>query len=317
MIACGDRSGTISIYSILSNKMEVSFSGHEAEITVLEFVRVGGQLILASGGRDRKINIFDASESDDTKKFDFIQRLDDHTSTVTAIVFSSQGLYFASASADKSVVFRKLVNPEGSLIEYRSFRRISLRSAVYDMKIYDTTTVLTANQDRKLMYINLITGEVERSIIPSLPGHVANVHGASVTSFCTLHDLNLLAICSSDKSLRLIGEKTGVIQTEKFGHGDLITDVINLGNNRLASSTGDGCIFVWKVTSNESIVNSQSNVATIESPTDDPSIATVQLSPFLKIIDKDLPVWARADASERDLRQEVAVPVKGRWAEVI
>lgn len=77
---------------------------------VLDFVIIGQNesLILASASRDRLIHIFDATKKDGHYSFDLIQTLDDHSSTLTAMMFADSGSKLISCGADKTIIFRSL-----------------------------------------------------------------------------------------------------------------------------------------------------------------------------------------------------------------
>ena len=59
--------------------------------------------MLASGSRDRLIHVYDVQDS-----FKLIQKLDDHSSTITAIQFGQGSNKLISCSADKSINFRSI-----------------------------------------------------------------------------------------------------------------------------------------------------------------------------------------------------------------
>lgn len=64
--------------------------------------------LLASASRDRLIHVFCVNEG-----YNFLQTLDDHSSSITAVRFFNQTnqnnqLQMVSCSADKSIIFRQL-----------------------------------------------------------------------------------------------------------------------------------------------------------------------------------------------------------------
>ena len=117
LIACGDRKGNITLFDYKTLSKIAILEAHDSEITVLQFCLISThtsipKLVLVSGGRDRMIHIFDASKTSGSGSFDLLQTLDEHTSTITSLAFADKGSHLCSSSADKSVVFRKLMETE-------------------------------------------------------------------------------------------------------------------------------------------------------------------------------------------------------------
>lgn len=105
---------------------------HDAEVLCLEYTRQdSGHKLLASASRDRLIHVFSVEEVTITiclfisnpffltcfnhfcilsKDYNFVQTLDDHSSSITAVRFlnSHQQLQMVSCGADKSIIFRQL-----------------------------------------------------------------------------------------------------------------------------------------------------------------------------------------------------------------
>jgi WD40 repeat protein len=84
---------------------------HQSEVTSLDFSNpLSGWSLLASGGQDRLIHLFDVQND-----FALIQTLDDHTGPITSIKFvfhlGSDCLRLLSCSTDKSLFFRKSALP--------------------------------------------------------------------------------------------------------------------------------------------------------------------------------------------------------------
>lgn len=79
---------------------------HDAEVLCLEYNRYShGKKFLASASRDRLVHVFDVEED-----YNFVQTLDDHSSSITAVRFlnAQSNLQMVSCGADKSIIFRQL-----------------------------------------------------------------------------------------------------------------------------------------------------------------------------------------------------------------
>lgn len=112
-LASGDRSGNIRIHEISSLEELCRIEAHDAEVLCLEYSRfsrysMDGSKLLASASRDRLIHVFNVDQG-----YNFLQTLDDHSSSITAVRFfhqSSQSnqIQMVSCGADKSIIFRQL-----------------------------------------------------------------------------------------------------------------------------------------------------------------------------------------------------------------
>jgi mitogen-activated protein kinase binding protein 1 len=105
-MASGDREGNIRIYDMMTFEEICRIEAHDAEVLCLEYSPTSSKhRFLASASRDRLIHIFNADDN-----YSFMQTLDDHSSSITAVKFLCQGnrLWLASCGADKTIIFRHL-----------------------------------------------------------------------------------------------------------------------------------------------------------------------------------------------------------------
>lgn len=107
-LASGDRTGNIRIYETTNMSQVLMIEAHDSEVLCLEFSAQdsGGHKLMASASRDRLIHVFDVN-----RDFNFLQTLDDHSSSITSVRFlnSQHGnLQMISCGADKSLIFRSL-----------------------------------------------------------------------------------------------------------------------------------------------------------------------------------------------------------------
>lgn len=100
----------IRIFSFDTFEKIFTVDAHDAEVMILDFATIGAAktLVLASASRDRLIHIFDATQRNGIYSFDLIQTMEDHSSTLTAMMFADDGSKLISCGADKSIVFRSL-----------------------------------------------------------------------------------------------------------------------------------------------------------------------------------------------------------------
>ncbi|KAI8904095.1 WD40-repeat-containing domain protein [Gorgonomyces haynaldii] len=279
MIACGNRQGNIHIYDH-NLSLLVVLEAHTSEVMCLDFTRLSdGTLLLGSCSRDRQINIFNCSKTRGSGSFDLIQTLEDHTSTITSLKFTSFGMMLISCGQDKSVIFRSL--QEGPV--YYTLRNTPLRSTVYDMTLRDHL-LITCNQDRKMYFFEMESGKIVRTQ-PSTGNFISCV---------VSHPHGPLLGCASGKSVKILDAISLQTLAEKTGHGDIVTSITFVGDS-MVSTSNDGSIFVWKL-----------------SPSLLKRLGTPQ-SPYLEFDETQLPLWARS-AKTGPLDPVFAKP-KGRWAE--
>jgi WD40 repeat protein len=84
--------------------------------------------LLASGGRDRLIHIYDVN-----RDYDVIETLDDHSASITTVKFACNGSKLLSCSADKSVVFRNVTAMGAGCKSIRYHQETVPRGTIYDL----------------------------------------------------------------------------------------------------------------------------------------------------------------------------------------
>jgi WD40 repeat protein len=180
---------------------------------------------------------------------------------------------------------------------------------------------MTISQDRKLTYLNVDSGKPDKSFTPNIK-LIENTKGNPfLNSLTTTPTGSIICASSSDKTVHLIDPSTGNSIFQGVGHGDLITDValINHGSH-IVSVSGDGCIFIWKVSESirrklqytPVVLHSRPNSVT---PEPAPSIAAQSPGSVFRFEESDLPVWARSTTPTE--QAPIVLPqTQGRWAEV-
>ncbi|KAI8900498.1 quinon protein alcohol dehydrogenase-like superfamily [Globomyces pollinis-pini] len=345
IIACGDRTGLISLFLFDTFEKIGSIDAHDSEVMVLDFARVGDKnsLLLASASRDRLIHIFDANRINEYESFDLIQTLDDHSSTLTAMKFADNGRKLISCGADKAVIFRALQETE-----YVAVRNTPMKSSVYDMSLSEATrNIVTISQDRKLTFLDMDTGKPSRSYSPTVNPLDPSMKTPAILNTCDINaDGNFVCAGASDKTVQLIDSINGISLGKAHGHGDLITGIKFINNgSHIISTSADGCIFIWKLSDLiqrkmgiERINNINTNLAASSRPitpyiSDISSVSTQETTEILdnnfgaaqpspisvfKYEEQELPIWARKSLNETAKLVETEGPIaKGRWAERI
>ncbi|KAJ3415619.1 hypothetical protein HDV05_004495 [Chytridiales sp. JEL 0842] len=351
-MASGDRLGNIRIHE-LDTFTEIHFmEAHEAEILAVDFsnFRMSDDptrpYLMATASRDRLIHIFDVR-----RKFELIQTLEDHSSSITAVKFAESGSKLISSAADKSIVFRSLHEAPGHYPEFSSYHNAIGRATVYDVDVDVSQKLLaTVSQDRRLNIYSIASGKPVRSYRPDPvddPGFEGSSTGGLIK--VSLDSTGRFAVtAAADKCIRVFDIVTGTCVARVVGHSELITSVrFTPDLSRIISTGGDGCILVWRLSSDmtktmkdrkggsSAVARSQfeAGLKKLRSLQDSASVsvedemadsnstlltdASRGPSFELKYNEEDLPKWARkpsssSEASETEVKK--VIPSKGPWA---
>lgn len=247
-LASGDRSGNIRIHDINTLDEQCLIEAHDAEVLSLEYSKyskltIDSPKLLASASRDRLIHVFNVNEG-----YNFLQTLDDHSSSITAVRFFNQTnqtdkVQMVSCGADKSIIFRQLQTTPGGLPQFTRDHNAAGKTTLYDMEIDSGQKhVLTACQDRNIRVYNVTTGKHSKTFKGSVGEDgslikvVLDASGIYVATSCT------------DKTLCVYDYYSGECMATMLGHSELVTGLrFSQDCRHLVSASGDGCVFVWKV----------------------------------------------------------------------
>nr|XP_034187108.1 mitogen-activated protein kinase-binding protein 1 isoform X6 [Osmia lignaria] len=247
-LASGDRSGNIRIHDLSSLEELCLIEAHDAEVLCLEYSKFSkfsaeAPRLLASASRDRLIHVFSVDQG-----YNFLQTLDDHSSSITAVRFfnqSNQGnqIQMVSCGADKSIIFRQLQSTPGGMPQFARGHNAQGKTTLYDMEVDSGQKhVLTACQDRNIRVYNVATGKHSKTFKGSVGEDgslikvVLDASGIYVATSCT------------DKTLCVYDYYSGECMATMLGHSELVTGLrFSPDCRNLVSASGDGCIFVWRV----------------------------------------------------------------------
>ncbi|KAG8188886.1 hypothetical protein JTE90_014946 [Oedothorax gibbosus] len=324
-LASGDRSGNVRVYDLKYLELLCKIEAHDAEVLCLEYSdtdKGSPPQVLCSGSRDRLAHLFDASTGD----YPFVQTLDEHTSSVTSVKFVREGegsLRLVSCSADKSLVIRRVAAAtpvtSGKGVCVSPDRILSDQTTFYDLeKDPARPQVLAACQDSRVRVYDVPTGK-----------HVRSLQGGGGTLIKVALDCtgSYVATSSTDKTISVHDFRTGQIVATMSGHSELVTGLKFMPSGKhLVSVSGDGCIFVWKLTfqSPQAAKVERSVPLPISSGIwQDSSRGFKPLNDgkgLLDFSDGALPSWAKKQLSEEGVEEVESSPAgpqhpRGRWAQ--
>ena len=103
-VAVGDHKGQLRVFDMNTLSLTLVMESHDGEVLAVDYsplIIPGGGYLLASGGRDGTVHVYDAR-----KDYDIVRTMTDHTEDVTAVRFAAGGKVLVSCSTDKRVMFR-------------------------------------------------------------------------------------------------------------------------------------------------------------------------------------------------------------------
>ncbi len=226
----------------------------DADSAMPESLKRNQQLVLlASASRDRLVHIFNASGkisgNEEGNKalnhgsYPLLETITDHSSSVTAIKFSNDGRRIATTGGDRTLILNNLCG-----CQIRKLKTIPVpQGTIYGLDVDPTSKYLiSTGQDKKVNIWSLATGNLARTYSP--------VDKGSEGGWGEMYKVDLdptgiyVAICSFDKSIRLFDFYSGRCLCKVSGHSELVTGIrFTLDGKRLVSIGGDGCIFIWRL----------------------------------------------------------------------
>ncbi|XP_066252026.1 uncharacterized protein Wdr62 isoform X1 [Euwallacea similis] len=324
-LASGDRSGNIRIHDTAEMKEQFKIEAHDSEVLCLEYSPSDSLYnMLASASRDRLIHVFDTKSG-----YDFVQTLDDHSSSITAVRFLNQtnNLQMVSCGADKSLIFRSLEEMNGRM-QFARDHNATGKTTLYDMEV-DTNQkhVLTACQDRNVRVYSVNNGKHTKTFKGS-----TGDDGSLIKVVLDRSGIYLATSCT-DKSLSVYDYYSGECMATMCGHSELATGLrFTTDCRRLISASGDGCIFVWRIPQ-DMVITMQTRLSQqamrqgkmleremfAESPRYDLYESTTISDSNYRFSIGPLPQWAKKQLSEESSlstspTRGVTAP-KGRWAQ--
>ena len=250
-LASGDRMGNIRVHELESNQLYAFHEAHDSEVTALDFSKelqrpnAAPRVLLASASKDSLVHVFDSSSD-----YELAQTSSDHTAAVTGLCFASDedtaadpsaSCRLMTCSADKTVAFRTVTSNKGGLGISQTLQSSSPGGRLHSLAAtHDGKYAVTVGGDQTIKIWEANTGVLKRTI--KTDGKAEPIKVVIDPSD------TLMAVCSSDRGIRLYELKTGELHYKVRGHSEVVTGMtFSADGSELVTVSADSCIFVWKI----------------------------------------------------------------------
>ncbi|KAH0565221.1 hypothetical protein GP486_001382 [Trichoglossum hirsutum] len=214
--------------------------------------------LIASCARDRTVQLFRKVEN----AWSLSQTMDDHTSSISRLLFLDQGEKLLSCSSDRTIIIRDFASREirgEKVVAYLPVRTLTLKAApVYMTTAPDQTGMLVVSTiDRHISTFDLASGRsIQVFRASDLESNDAVVMDALVMGkerAASNKPRVLAGVSTTDKSIRVYDHMGGCLIDREWGHTEGVSDVAlletELENDNstmtLISTGSDGTIMIW------------------------------------------------------------------------
>jgi hypothetical protein len=231
LVACGGRSamfGALTIWDLPGRSRKIEARGHSDSILAAALSPDGK--LLATGGYDRKVLIWDVS------KGTILRTLQEHTDAVTGVSFAPDGKRLASCSWDRTV----------RIWDWNAAKRVlTLSEATAELNAVaftpDGTHLLAAGADRAIRSWRIAAGGGE-------PPRRVFAHGGAIVRLALSADGRTLASSGEDRRVKL-WRLPGLEGISELEQPDLCQGMAFGSDGRLAVGRFDGSLDLHDTTS--------------------------------------------------------------------
>ena len=232
---------------------EFATQAHNGDVNAVAVGKQQSLMMIASCGRDRTVQVFLRSDTG----LDLLQTLDDHSASVTDLMFSEGNSRLFSIAADRTISIWKRCCRDDGWQAYVPNRVISLKSS--PVSIADVPdgsgSVLVSTLDRRIQLYSA-SGQLLKSFKVSDSASSETMTMGSLE----IHDLGntngidrvIVGVSSADRSIRIHDFDSGSLLAKEHGHTSIsIARLIkNVGDpihrqHCLVSCGFDGIVMIW------------------------------------------------------------------------
>ncbi|KAF3189230.1 hypothetical protein TWF225_002986 [Orbilia oligospora] len=265
LIVTGDKFGVLRVIQASDRSSNHVVKAHSGEIMSISIHEGQKFSIISSCARDRTVQLFTKKKRPGSV-WTLTQTLDEHTASVTGVMFMDNGTKLLSASADRTIVVRELAikekgNGEVDMLAYLAARTITLKATPLHMASFNENSplLLTSTTGRQVFRFDITTGrELHCFKCTDENGESVILDTVTPGRDVTFGKGRLMAgISSTDKSVRIYDMAGNLVERE-WGHTEGVTDVAMFeapgsgedGRRLTLISTGtDGTVMIWSYNS--------------------------------------------------------------------
>ncbi|KAK6504798.1 hypothetical protein TWF481_006736 [Arthrobotrys musiformis] len=265
LIVTGDKFGVLRVIQASDRSSNHVVKAHSGEIMSISIYEGEKFTIISSCARDRTVQLFTKKKRPGSV-WTLTQTLDEHTASVTGVMFMDNGTKLLSSSADRTIVVRELAvkekdNGEVDMLAYLAARTITLKATPLHMASFNENSplLLTSTTGRQVFRFDITTGrELHCFKCTDENGESVILDTVTPGRDVTFGKGKLMAgISSTDKSVRIYDMAGNLVERE-WGHTEGVTDVAMFeapgsgedGRRLTLISTGtDGTVMIWSYNS--------------------------------------------------------------------
>ncbi|KAK3781220.1 hypothetical protein RRG08_047761 [Elysia crispata] len=239
-IATGNQAGRVCVYDKESLTLQFSVEAHTRGVTCLHFYTdtSGGHLALVSGGRDRQVQIMDA-----TCGFHVAGSVRAHSSSITAVTTCQleDTVCLVSTATDRTINLSKM--SACKLFVFHLIRSQSCVSSPTDIALdHRTLEMAVGFQDGNIRVYELCQLQEVRAF-PGCTTGDTQIYKVALDQWAVL-----LLCAASDKTINVLNFRTGQVLHTVTGHSKSVTGLVFTSNeNHVISTSLDGCVFLWRL----------------------------------------------------------------------
>lgn len=247
-----------SHYSLIdrSGTTKSTVQAHIGDINGIAIADSDDQILVASCGRDRTVQIF-VRQNDELV---LQQTLDDHAASVGDVIFADNAATLLSISSDRTIVVRKVAHGEGDSKAFIPVRVITLkaRPVSFTNVPFEPNVIVVSTMDRQIHRFDISSGRLLHSFkaLDPVSNDTVIVASLEVHRFGdkTNNSPMLFGVSSTDKSIRIHNFSNGSLLARE--HGQTAISAIRFIHqgperepfaNHLISCGLDGTVMIWDV----------------------------------------------------------------------